>query len=42
MKSIGTHKHVMPVQVIKQETKKSRNNLESYIVKQNVQLKSTS
>ena len=34
----GTHKHVMPIQVGKQEIRKSRNNLESYI--ENVQLKS--
>jgi len=40
VKSIGTHKHVMPVQVSKQEIRKSCNNLESYIVKHNIQLKS--
>ena len=42
MECIGTHKHVMPVQVSKQEIRKSHNDLESYIVKQNVQLKYTS
>ena len=36
VESIGTHKHVMPVQVSKQEIMKSRNNLEPCIVKQNV------
>ena len=40
VESMGTHKHVMLVQVDKQEIRKSPNNLESYIVKHNVQFKS--